>query len=787
MASEDLRRLRVARGYTKASITRLFNFSNNENDVGLSAISNLETKRARIGELFKDYEQCNKEILALDEADAEDVEDYEAKYYNILTILNEAIKNKSSSSDAPSSDAPASSCKKAKLPTIKIETFTGKYREYTGFINLFKAIIHNDRSIDNVQKLYYLRSFLANEPFDLIKNLPLAEGSYEEALKLLEERYNHKFKIVNEHINALLDINALVKSNPANLRQFVSCIKQSLSALKNLNVTTDNWNPIILAILYRKLDTYTSRAYQLERDDTEEPTVTEFLLYLEKRALALENAEPSPTPGKSYHKAVVNVTATASPACSYCKSNHRLFDCSKFKMLTSSERIAFSKNNDLCSVCLNKHNGKCRFHFRCSTCKQAHNTLLHPDSANQPQVSLISNLGHNGVLLPTVRVKLYSRTGSEVHVKALLDCCSQSSLATTKLINVLGLTPSKDNSNIIGAGGKSTDTQYSIPLDVYSLTMPYRVTANCNVMEKITCQLPQNAIKLDAINIPDGITLSDADFHQPSEINLLLGADIFFQVLLLEPVPGQQERSAQPVEDPASPHPTVVNTKFGYIIGGGLPRQQTSDKSKVTLLCTQCDSSLNDSLQNFWNVESIPETFCERMSEHQMCEDTFKSTTVLENNKFQVDLPLKVPLNEVNDVLGSSFDMAYYRFLNLEKRLHKNINLLSDYEKFINEYVDLKHGHYIDFNQLDFENDPLYFASHHAVINDSSKTTCTRVVFDCSLQTNKRVSLNDILLNGPPVQKELFDIMLLFRLGNYTFSTDIRRMFRCVDVNPMHF
>ncbi|XP_063390113.1 uncharacterized protein LOC134675732 [Cydia fagiglandana] len=307
MASEDLRRLRAARGYTKASITRLFNFSNNENDVGLSAISDLETKRARIAELFKDYEQCNKEILALDEADAEDVEDYEAKYYNILTILNEAIKNKSSSSDAPSSDAPASSCKKAKLPTIKIETFTGKYSEYTGFINLFKAIIHNDRSIDNVQKLYYLRSFLANEPFDLIKNLPLAEGSYEEALKLLEERYNHRFKIVNEHINSLLDINALVKSNPANLRQFVSCIKQSLSALKNLNVSTDNWNPIILAILYRKLDTYTSRAYQLERDDTEEPTVTEFLLYLEKRALALENAEPSPTPGKSHHKAVVNV------------------------------------------------------------------------------------------------------------------------------------------------------------------------------------------------------------------------------------------------------------------------------------------------------------------------------------------------------------------------------------------------------------------------------------------------------------------------------------------------
>ncbi|XP_047990648.1 uncharacterized protein LOC125229755 isoform X2 [Leguminivora glycinivorella] len=94
-------------------------------------------------------------------------------------------------------------------------------------------------------------------------------------------------------------------------------------------------------------------------------------------------------------------------------------------------------------------------------------------------------------------------------------------------------------------------------------------------MDKITCKLPQDKLNLDAINIPDGITLSDIDFHQPSEINLLLGGDIFFQVLLLEPVPGQQQESD---EDPASPHPTIVNTKLGYIIGGALSRQQTSDK-----------------------------------------------------------------------------------------------------------------------------------------------------------------------------------------------------------------
>ncbi|KAI5646088.1 hypothetical protein NE865_01981 [Phthorimaea operculella] len=56
-------------------------------------------------------------------------------------------------------------------------------------------------------------------------------------------------------------------------------------------------------------DTYTSRAYQLERSDESDPTVVDFLQYLEKRALALENAEPVSS-NKSQKTSVVNVAVT---------------------------------------------------------------------------------------------------------------------------------------------------------------------------------------------------------------------------------------------------------------------------------------------------------------------------------------------------------------------------------------------------------------------------------------------------------------------------------------------
>ncbi|XP_049875002.1 uncharacterized protein LOC126373073 isoform X1 [Pectinophora gossypiella] len=169
-----------------------------------------------------------------------------------------------------------------------------------------------------------------------------------------------------------------------------------------------------------------------------------------------------------------------------------------------------------------------------------------------------------------------------------------------------------------------------------------------------------------------------------------------------------------------------------------------------------------------------------------MVEKHFQKTVKLENDRFTVDLPLKVPIHDINATLGDSFDLALYRFLNLEKKLHKNINLLTEYQNFIHQYVELGHAHFVDFKSLNFNTDPLYFLPHHAVINESSKTTRTRVVFDGSMKTKKKVSLNDILLNGGVVQRDLFEIILLYRIGDFTFNTDIKKMFRNILVNPEH-
>ncbi|GFX76450.1 integrase catalytic domain-containing protein [Trichonephila clavipes] len=72
------------------------------------------------------------------------------------------------------------------------------------------------------------------------------------------------------------------------------------------------------------------------------------------------------------------------------------------------------------------------------------------------------------------------------------------------------------------------------------------------------------------------------------------------------------------------------------------------------------------------------------------------------------------------------------------------------------------------------------FLPHHAVIKPSSTTTKLRVVFDASLscKTTNGTSLNSLLGVGPKLQRDIFEILLNFRIPRIVFAADIEKMYR---------
>ena len=76
-----------------------------------------------------------------------------------------------------------------------------------------------------------------------------------------------------------------------------------------------------------------------------------------------------------------------------------------------------------------------------------------------------------------------------------------------------------------------------------------------------------------------------------------------------------------------------------------------------------------------------------------------------------------------------------------------------------------------------------YYLCHHCVFKESRTTTKLRVVFDGSAKTRTGVSLIDRLMVGPKIQKDLFRILVRFRLHQVALSADIAKMYRQVELD----
>ncbi|XP_071176408.1 uncharacterized protein [Mytilus edulis] len=71
----------------------------------------------------------------------------------------------------------------------------------------------------------------------------------------------------------------------------------------------------------------------------------------------------------------------------------------------------------------------------------------------------------------------------------------------------------------------------------------------------------------------------------------------------------------------------------------------------------------------------------------------------------------------------------------------------------------------------------VHYIPHHPVKKDST-TTPIRIVYDCSCrQSSQLPSLNDCLMNTPPILNELTKILIRFRLNLVAIVTDIEKAF----------
>lgn len=732
---------------------------------------------------YEKLQNIQIEILCLDENYDDSIDDLENLYVDVIVSIKECLPkpnlpnigsnlacNMSQPQVQPVSSQ-GSLVSAAKLPPIEIPTFDGKnLTNFKSFIDIFTAVVDKNQQLKDVEKLFYLKTYLKCEALSLINNLPLINSSYQEALTILNNRFNNETMIVNSHIFSILDIPNIQKGTAYALRDFVSRIKQQIGALKNLGQPVDSWDMMLVCILSRKVDQFTNRAYQIDRDSSKLPTLNDFLAYLENRAIALEASSSVSETNRSKDKVYGLLAKHSTVKCPFCLiAGHKLYNCIKFKSTLVKDRISFINKHNYCTLCLNNHSGKCKMLFRCGTCKRDHNTLLHLDK-QPPEDKPIEkkvmhfNLQHENVLLPTVRVRIKSSNGKYVYARGLVDTGSQISLVTSTLIKKLNLKTFDNSLNIIGISEIKSTSNKSVNLNIESLFYNYSKNIKCAVVDTITNDLPSINFDISTFEIPKGIQLSDDNFNCSGQIDFLLGANVAFEIFLSHKF--------------ESANVYFQDTLFGYIVSGSIPANVACNF--VALHVTYSD--IDKTISQFWETEKVPEIFPEYPCEQEACEHSFQGSLEVVDNQYQVKLPLK----EIYPNLGDSFSVAIKRLENLEKRFKANPELFLQYKSFIDDYLNLNHAKIVNYNSEELNSGSIYFMAHHPVIREDKKTTKLRVVFDGSMKSKDKKCINDFLYNGANVQNELFDILILFRTYKFVVSTDIKQMYRMVLINPKH-
>ncbi|KAL4096395.1 hypothetical protein QTP88_021357 [Uroleucon formosanum] len=184
------------------------------------------------------------------------------------------------------------------------------------------------------------------------------------------------------------------------------------------------------------------------------------------------------------------------------------------------------------------------------------------------------------------------------------------------------------------------------------------------VLPKLTSQIPLLPVNQSNIKIPVDIALADPSLDTPQRIDMLLGAEIFFELMTT----GQLR---------PTPHgPIFKNTTLGWIVSGSVSNNERKTETASVSLVSLCN--LEKQIARFWQLEEVNNNNVLSLEE-KLCKKYF-----YQNVRREVDgrYVVSLPFSDVSK-LGKSYNTALRSFLSLERRLQSDTELKKKTYKFV--------------------------------------------------------------------------------------------------------
>ena len=369
------------------------------------------------------------------------------------------------------------------------------------------------------------------------------------------------------------------------------------------------------------------------------------------------------------------------------------------------------------------------------------------------------------IALRTVPVILRNGDRS-IKVNALLDDGSTKSYINADVAAELGL-QGKTEKVVVNVLNGQVETFESKPVDfeLYSTNGSVNMKVNAYTANKVTGDMGVFDWNKCKNRWPYLKNIAFPHSTKRNMVDLLIGLDCAYLHCAIEEVKGKPNE------------PIARLTPLGWTCIGNPGRKnegamlQTNFASTFFAKDQSSLNQLNSTLKRFWEVEEEPSMHKAPVirPEEKLALQTAENTIKFENQMYRVGVPWK----ERHPTLPGNYGMALQRLENTEKRLKRSPDIADSYNKCIEQYVEKGYVRKIQEHEIC---ESRWYLPHFPVIKPDKETTKTRIVFDASAK-HEGVSLNDVIHQGPKLQRDLFDVLLRFRKLPVALLCDIAEMY----------
>ncbi|XP_037929736.1 uncharacterized protein LOC119664296, partial [Teleopsis dalmanni] len=532
--------------------------------------------------------------------------------------------------------------------------------------------------LTNIEKFNHLLNCLTGQALETVQAFPISNENYPKALDRLKSRYDNNSLIFAENIATLFDLPAVSGQSSQQLRSLVNNASALYGPLCSLGTEKQICEALLISLIMEKTDAITRRKWNESRNFDTLPSWEDCSKLLDRHCQFLESLDsgngnqssPQRKPNNLNSKTnrrskqYAFVASTSSNSCSICSSNeHLIQNCHRFKALEVVQRFEKVKGLKLCINCLSR-----RHHV----------------------------------------VNCTSTFKCKVCAKPHHTLLHHSQLPT----------------NIKSAGSSRRTEHAAMPND----NVASHSHLNMSSAEQIILATALVLVKdsSGSYQVPSNTPLADEQFFKSKRVDLLLGAESFFDILSV----GQIKLGEN--------LPVLQKTLLGWIVSGKYKGQPFASPAAKCLLSVE--DTISDQLEMMWKIEEVQPAAKSWSPAHVACESLYRET-VHQNATGRI--VVRLSFKDSPDCLGLTHNIALRRFCSVERRLSSNRALKQDYQEFMKQYRELGHMTRVETPKT---NEPHYYIPHHCVLKPSSTSTKLRVVFDASCPTTSQRSLNDILL-----------------------------------------